>query len=195
MSEAQEATQNTTPAEPTDATPLEGQATEATPKAGLSQDDMQSLIADLRKENAKHRTANKAAEKAAAQAEEQRLLDNGKIQEAYDKVRGEYDTLQADLKASEHERRKMQVAQEFNLPPALLARLQGETLEDMQADAAILAEFVTVTETPPPPASTDSSSGVNAVQPTTQSTDREIKEQAVRLGVHPEHLKVALGIN
>jgi len=65
------------------------------------------LVKDLRTENAKHRTAKKAAEKEAAQAEEQQLLAKGQIQEAYDKVRSEFDTLQAELKASEQMRLKM----------------------------------------------------------------------------------------
>jgi len=180
---------------------VEGVAPDATPPAETAQDTIdslpdwvQSVVKDLRTENAKHRTANKAAEKAAAMAEEEQLLAKGKIQEAYDKVRGEYDTLTAELKASEILRHKMQIAQKFNLPDELMNRLRGDTLEEMEEDAEILAALIPETPDSPPPVNTDGASGVNASTSTPQMSSSEINEMAVRMGVNPQHLKQSLGI-
>ncbi len=53
----------------------------------------QALVKDLRAENAKHRTGKKAAEEAAAKAEEQRLLDEKKWQELAEKRAKELEAL------------------------------------------------------------------------------------------------------
>jgi len=149
------------------------------------------VVKDLRTENAKHRTANKATEKAAAKAEEDQLIAKGKIQEAYDKARGELDALQQSLIDSEKVNRKLVVGQRFKLPEALVDVLHGDSLEDMEAHAEILAALI-----PPAPisVSTDSTSGVNGSMPTPQMSDSEVNEMAVRLGVNPNHLKTSLGI-
>lgn len=200
MSEVTEVTEVTEPTQ-TDALPQTSAETTNTEGDGKEHfipksrfDEVNDLLKESRKETAKYEAAQKKATAETAKADEDRLIANGKIQEAYDSVRAELDAKDKALFDSEQARLKMQVGQKYKLPEALLARLQGETLEEMETDAELLAAFIPATDAPPPPAGTDSSNGVNNTQPTPAITDLEIQQQAVRLNVHPAHLKQHLGI-
>ena len=66
--------------------------------------------------------------------------------------------LERRLNQTEREKLLLEVAQKYNLPSKLTGRLQGETREELEADAKELAEFISEDKKkgpPPPPGPTD----------------------------------------
>jgi len=181
--EATEATQDVG----TDSQPAE-QKTEAT--VGNLPDWAQSIIKELRQENAKHRTANKTAENEAKRAEELRLVEQGKVQEAYEQVRSELDAAKQAAADAETRRIKAVIAHRHNLPEVLLDRLKGETEEDMEADALALLEALPAAEPPKPAVSgNDAIAGTGGTEPTGGLSDADIRRMAATYGVSFEALK------
>ena len=113
----------------------------------------QSLIGDLRKENAGHRKAKGEAEKAAQEAEEKRLAEEKRWQELAEKRQAELEKANSELSRVQHEALVRDVAQAAGLPPALAGRLRGSTREELEADAKELAKLIPAqTQTPGAPA-------------------------------------------
>lgn len=111
------------------------EAETATPTDAPVNDEGKTFDADyvksLRQEAAKYRTqAKEMAEKAKAYDEyvESQKSEAQKVSDALEAATRERDTLKAELL-------RHQVAAKKNLPGALVERLRGETLEEMEADA------------------------------------------------------------
>lgn len=107
---------------------------DADKKPALSLEDALSEVTKTRAEAANYRTRAKAAEKALAEA---KTLEE--VQQIIDKMTGEREAAERTLLAEN-------VALTHKLPPALAARLQGNTREELEADAKALAEFVAVSD-------------------------------------------------
>lgn len=153
-------------APPATPTPAEGAAPAATPGDGgtssptptapavsFSQTDVDSIASKAREE-ARARTlkdlgfesidAAKAAIKAAEEAEEAKLGDVEKLNKQLTKR----DERIAELEAMLLDRTKEDVLKAKGLDPALKDRLRGTTLEELQADADVLAGLVPTTPAP-----------------------------------------------
>ena len=92
----------------------------------LSTDDAKKIIADLRKENATRRVKQRELEEA---------LGKAKTPEEYE----------AAIKANADEVHALErevIQAKFKLPDALAKRLQGNTREELEADAKELAKLV-----------------------------------------------------
>lgn len=141
-------------------------------------------------ESEKQKLADEKAEAERVAAEEQ-----GKWEELYKQSQTELeksreDKKEADARAQKSEIKALrtQIAAEVGLPPKLATRLQGETDEEIRADAEAILELMP--GTPAPPLKTDGSNGNNKNTPSKPSmTEAEIKEEAARLGVGYSALK------
>jgi hypothetical protein len=116
---------------------------------------MDAMATDAGKEALRQeREARKAAEERAkaneAAADElKKIQDAAKSKEERDaEERAALQKQNDDLAA---ENLRLKVTQEKNLPPALAARLQGATLEELRADADALLELVPATPRAPQP--------------------------------------------
>lgn len=99
-------------------------------KPDLSLEDALSEVTKTRAEAANYRTRAKAAEKALAEA---KTLEE--VQQIIDKMTAERESAERTLLAEN-------VALTHGLPSALAARLQGNTRDELEADAKALAELV-----------------------------------------------------
>jgi len=62
--------------------------------------------------------------------------------ETVEKLKAELATVQQDNKNLKFQRQKHQIAREFNIPYELAERLQGETEDELKADAQSLQSFI-----------------------------------------------------
>ena len=130
------------------------------PQAGATGDTaaelarLQKEIADLRKENAKHRTANREAERKAAE-------EAGQFKTLYEQTMAELETLKADAAKRGREALLHRVAKTAGLPDDLADRLRGETEDELLADAKAMAKRLAV----PAPSTGATNPGRGADQP------------------------------
>jgi len=117
----------------------------------------------------------KALTDAQATAEEEKLKEQQKFQQLYEKA-------QAELQTERTERMRMQVAVEAKIPLGMAGRLQGTTREEMLQDAKGLAAFLkppTGPGNPPPPGGGNGTPlDIEAMSP------EEIRKNAGRLWGH-----------
>jgi len=83
---------------------------------------------------------DKAAAEAKKKAEEKALAENQEWKKLADEREAELAKIQAELKTANLLELKRAAAAEYELPEALIPRLQGDTKEDIEADAKQLAE-------------------------------------------------------
>lgn len=126
-------------------------------------------------------------EKAAAElstAEKKRLAEEGKFRELYEKQQAELETERKARRDTELRLIRQQAASETKLPAILADRLQGETLEEMVADAKkILASL------PKPPApDINPGSGGGAAPKAGELTPEQKAELASAYGVNPKFM-------
>lgn len=93
--------------------------------------------------------AQKAAEE---KAERERLEAERKYEELYNQEKAERERLETDLKQKEHDALRQKVSRDVGIPDAW-NRLQGETEEELKADADALLEAL------PKPSAPDINSG------------------------------------
>jgi vacuolar-type H+-ATPase subunit I/STV1 len=110
---------------------------------------VREMMKNLREENAKHRTEKRelekrmsSAEAEAAKAQEAKLQEQNQYKELYEKRDKELNDLKAQLQQAQQTALRATIAGEFGLPPALAARLQGATDEDMRKDAETLKALI-----------------------------------------------------
>lgn len=113
-----------------------GQQTEA-PRT-FSQADLDRIVAE-RLERAERKAAEKA-EKARADAEAKALKEQGEYQKLFEKAQAELEQERQARKAAELAGMRRDVAAKHQLPAALVDRLRGETLEELDADAQELVK-------------------------------------------------------
>ena len=106
-------------------------------------DSAEARIKELNKENEKRRRQQDEAEKAA-------LAEQGKFKELFEQSQSELNALRNELAAKERAIAVRDVASEFNLPAELAARLKGDSIDELRADAKELAKFAQPRREPPP---------------------------------------------
>jgi predicted nucleic acid-binding Zn-ribbon protein len=117
---------NTSETEATEAKPEE----QAKPETGTEKpNDIAAMESAVKK-------ANKEAEKLRLKLKE--IEDAGKSET--DKLRDEADTAKRDAEAARKQVLRLQVGVDKNLPKSLISRLQGDTEEEMAADADVLLD-------------------------------------------------------
>lgn len=124
-----------TPAEPKG----QGAATSETAvEDEFSRERAMNTILNLRKEEKEWKRKERELNELKAKDEERKKAD---MTEA-ERYKKEAEELKAELARERVGRMRLQVAAEYNLPEALANRLQGESLEDMKADAEQLAKLL-----------------------------------------------------
>lgn len=141
----------------------------------FTQADVDRIITErLTKEKAK---AESMATKAREDAERKAAEEQGKFRELYEAAQQRIAETEARLKSAEIASIKREVAGKLNMPQALANRLQGETLEEIEADAKELMAAL------PKPAAPNINSGTgNGATPTGATVDREM---LLALGLNP----------
>jgi len=95
--------------------------------------------------------------------------------------------LEAKLKAYERTEAQRKVAEKVGLPAALATRLQGETPEELEADAKALLETLPKPTKPAP--------GINATNPGNASTQETREQKKARLaGTSPDVFGTGAGV-
>ena len=113
-----------------------------------------ALIAKLRerdKEATKLEKRLAAIEKAEQEREKVRLAEEGKWKELAEKREQELATEKAERKRVELEAARRIIGLNHGLPDALAARLQGETPEEIEADAQALLPLIATEQRKPAP--------------------------------------------
>jgi len=176
----------------------EAEATGETPEAeAFDAVRAKALINKLRDENKELRKLAKDVDVLklqASQAEEARMAQDKKWEELANKRAKELEDARRELAVSEIKRLRVQVVASKGLNPAFAERLQGTTLEEIEADAdALLALFPKPTTEPEPEpkrgAPNIDASGLPIrkapTSPTVKLTAEEL-EAARKMGVSPE---------
>lgn len=156
------------------------------------------LIDKLREENKGLRRLTKdvdALKLQQQQAEDKRLADEKQWEALANKRAKELEDAKRELAASEIKRLRVQVIASKKLNPALAERLQGTTLEEIEADADALAALFT----PPADPGPDPEPKINAPNidasglpirkaPTSGAAKLTVEELAIckKMGVSPE---------
>lgn len=91
------------------------------------------------------RVRNEAAERRVQLREAQEALSKAKTPEEFEAATT---ALTEKVTALERQILVNDVASQFDLPPALAARLSGDTEEELKADAKLLAQFITTESDP-----------------------------------------------
>lgn len=136
--------------ESTGVMPQEAETASQQPEAKAEEPEVQD-VSKLKSALEKEREANKELRKRAKLADELEALET-KRKEAELSETEKLTKRLAELEAREKDliRRDLmrQAADKFNLPPALAKRLQGETLEELEADAEELAKEIPAKQQP-----------------------------------------------
>lgn len=104
-----------------------------TPAKTFSQPEVEQMIKDrLDRERKK---AEDAAAKAAAEAERKAAEEQGKYKELYEKLTADVAARDAEIERMQKAAWKAEAAKKIGLPDGLAARIQGDTLDEMLADA------------------------------------------------------------
>ena len=104
----------------------------------FSRERAMNTILNLRKEEKEWKRKERELNELKAKDEERKKAD---MTEA-ERYKQEAESLKAELARERVGRMRLQVAAEYNLPEALANRLQGESLDDMKADAEQLAKLL-----------------------------------------------------
>jgi hypothetical protein len=97
-----------------------------------------------------------------------------------EKLKADNETLSAKLEQIESEALRNRVATEAGLSPELAARLQGDTEEDLAADAKRLAEMVGAVKRTATPAAGDAGIGGRTTDPSTDPLEQHRRFTAGR---------------
>jgi hypothetical protein len=127
----------------------------------FTQAELDAVITDrLKREKAKQEEAASAAKK---KAEADALAENAEWQKLAEQRQAELDAAQTKVKAAELLEQKRQAASKHGIPEALIPRLQGETPEEMEADAEIVAALLKDPKKVPPNLSPTNPSGDSSI--------------------------------
>lgn len=146
----------------------------------------QKVIKDARTEAAKYRIEKTESEKAAEQAATEQAEKQGEYQRLYEEIKVQFAEANQMAETEKLLRLKAEIAHKLNLPGLLAERLQGETLEELEADAQVLLDAMPKVQ---PVTATDANAGVNGRQVTPTISDEQIREKAARLNVSYEQLR------
>lgn len=153
----------------------------ATPTT-FTQADVDRIVKErLAKAQAK---AEEGAKRAAADAEAKALAEQGEFKKLYEKLQADLQERESKLAAMERQQAQATIAGKLGLPAALAARLQGNTPEEMEADARALLEALPKPTAP----NINSVPGGNAPSDG-QLAAADMAELAAIYGVNPKYLK------
>jgi hypothetical protein len=173
---------NETQAAPDQPTAGDTQPVAAQAERTFTQADVDRIITErLNKEKAK---AESMAAKAREDAERKAAEEQGKFRELYEAAQKRIADTEARLKAAEIASIKREVAARLNMPQALANRLQGETAEDIEADAK---ELMAALPKPAAP-NINSGTGIGAAPTNGGMSEAEKRELAAVLGVDYRYL-------
>lgn len=141
----------------------------------------EAYVKELRAENADWRKKTRDLEKRMAdfedsqnKAKEAKLKEEQKWQELAETRQKELEKIQSDLQTERMNNLRTRVGMELNLPPALVARLQGATEDEIRADATTLAKELGFdkpkTEAPPANAPAPDATAATPQQPARSQT-------------------------
>jgi hypothetical protein len=126
--------------------------------------------------------AQEAKQREVAEAE--RLKEQGKYEQLFQKAQAELEQERQRAKALEIAGLRRDVAAKRNLPTGLVDRLRGDTLEELEADAeALLAAL------PKPAAPNINAGDANSKPGKGMLSDEELEQKAARLGVSLKYAK------
>lgn len=168
------------PAAPQDNGPAAGQQAESAAEKTFSQADLDRIVAE-RLTRAKD-AADKATTKAREDAERKAAEEQGKFKELYEGVQAKLAAAEQEAKALRLNQERRAVADRVGLPAALADRLQGETPEEMEADARGLLAAL------PKPAAPNINNGGGGVAAGGMDDARR-REYAARLGVKEQYFR------
>jgi hypothetical protein len=176
----------TTDTQPTDAeaqqpiTPDVAVNTEPADERMIPKTRFDEVNNELKRIKAEQAKATKAAEEAQRKAAE----EQGEYRKLYEAEKASREAAIAEMKAIQVKNLKHQIAADVGLPNGLASRLQGETEEEIKADAeALLATLPKTTA----PKLDGGAGGVRTDKPA--KSEDEIKELAALYGVSVEHLR------
>ena len=112
--------------------------TEAKAEEKFDEARAMALIEKLRGEN---KELSKRAKQVESLEAEKKAREEAELTEL-DKLKKSLAEAEAKVKDADHRELMRKAADKFNLPPALAKRLQGETLEELEADAEELAKEI-----------------------------------------------------
>jgi hypothetical protein len=104
----------------------------------FSRDRAMNTILNLRKAEKEWKRKEKELQELQLKEQERKQSELTDIE----RIKQRADQLEAELKAERQGRLRLQVAAEYSLPEALANRLQGESLEELKADAEQLAKLL-----------------------------------------------------
>jgi hypothetical protein len=148
----------------------------------FKQSEVEALIRE-RLASAERKSAE-SARKAAADAEAKALKEQGEYKTLYEKMQAELEQERTRAKALEVAGMRRDVAARLQLPVGLVDRLRGETMEDIEADAAALLAALPKPSAPNINAGNGSGKGGAGVL-----SDDELEQKAARLGVSLKYAK------
>lgn len=106
----------------------------------------QTLLNETRKEAANYRNQAKSQADKAQVEEQERLKKQGEWQTLAEQQTERAKALEAELLKVQRNAMLAQVASRHKLPPELASRLQGQTEQELETDAAALAKLVLLRE-------------------------------------------------
>lgn len=160
-----------------------GGAQPETPVAKFTQDDVDRIVRE--RLDRERKRAEESAAKAAAEIERKSAEEQGEYKKLYEKLQADIAARDAEIDRMQKASWRGQAAKEVGLPDALVARIQGDTLDDMLKDAGELLKAI-----PKPVAPNINAGGGNGNTPRAGSmSEPEMQEFAARYGLSVESVK------
>jgi len=177
----EDAKEGTEQAQATGAEPGKQTETPAETEKTFTQADLDRIVKErLAKEQAK---SEAKAQEAAKKAEEAALAEQGKYKELYEKAEAEKTEAAQKIAAMERAQLARTIAERVGLPASLAGRLQGDTEEEIEADAKTLLAAL------PKPAAPNLNSQPGANAPKAgQYTEDQRRDLAAKYGVNPQYI-------
>jgi anthranilate phosphoribosyltransferase len=155
---------------------------ESEPQESVKAPTMEDIQAELERTRAALKKANGEAakyRKTAEQVEQERKDKEEAEMTALEKANKRAADLEAELNRTKRESLQKEIAAKVGLPARLATRLQGETPEEMEADAKAILE-----DLPKPPAPVKPGPGILPANPGANGSSGETREQRrARLGL------------
>jgi len=165
-------------------TTQEAAAPAAAEMVTISAEELAKMRAALKGANAEAAKQRKALEQVEAERKQREEAE----MTALDKANKRAAELEQQLAAISRKQMQSEVAAKVGLPAALASRLQGETLEELEADAAAILETLPKPTKPAP--------GIVATNPGANGSAAETREQKkARLMGTPGDIWTGGGIN
>jgi hypothetical protein len=156
-----------------------GKTADETAGKTFTQAEVDALIAQ-RLERAR-KSAEESANKARSEAERKAAEQQGEFQKLYEAEKAQREATEQRAKALELASLRRDVAEKMGVPSALAARLQGETLEELEADAKALMAAL------PKPGAPNTNATGGGKPPTNGYSEQERVNLAARLGVSSKY--------